>query len=638
VRRRLRDIGDARTELEDLSEGRSQPPVEPGLPDAARGWRRGAPAAVLLACLAGGIAIGVFAASSRARPAGDGVRRYELTSPGFELRVAPGRQGMDLAVTPDGRRVVYVGESDGASRLYVRDVDRLEPRVLAGLVSPQNPFLSADGRWVGFLEGSELKKINIDGGPVVTIANVGATSLQGASWGADDLIVFNTNASNDLLRIPADGGAIEVLATPDRSAGEAGFRYPDVLPDGRTVLFTVIDTSGSIENAQLVAMDLDSRARTVLVRGAGQARYVPTGRLVFGIDGELRAVGFSAATLEVAGTPVSVVDGVATTELGGANFDVAADGTLVYVAGGAVEDRNELVWVDRQGGETVLRAGVRAFRQARVSPDGTRLAVDIREQQNDIWIWEFASETLTRLTVDPLSDRQPIWSPDARYVVFSSDRTGSVSLFRMLADGTGEPEQLTDGPGFPYATSFTPDGARLVYWQTSPQTGLDLGLLTLDGDRSPTALLATGFDERNAEVSPDGRWLAYQSNDSGRNEVYVLPFPDVESGRWKVSGDGGTRPMWRPDGRELFYWNDDRLMVIPVEVVAPGAPFPRASPRMLFEWDYAPTLNSRTFDVAPDGERFLMIRSAGGEDASRRAIVLVQHWFDELRARVPAGG
>jgi len=640
-RTRVRDIGDARIEIEELVSGTAGTlgaPPGPGRPAPAWSHRQalwiGTGGALLLAA---GIAIGALVTRRAVPETTPDIRRFEITSRQFELRENPGRQGMDVAVTPDGRQVVFTGQAEGSPQLHVRAIDRLEPRTLAGLGNPENPFVSPDGEWIGFRDGTVLKKINVDGGPAATIASIGATSLEGASWGSDDHIVFATNASTGLLRVPAGGGEPEVLTSPDLAAGEAAHRYPELLPDGRTVIFTVIDRSGAIDNAQTVALDLETGARAVLLRGAGQTRYVAPGYLLYGVSGALWAVPFDDTTLTVGGDPIRVVDRVVTTELGGANFAVARDGTLVYVSGSAVADRFQLVWVDRDGREEpILGAGVRAFRHVRISPDGTRVAMDIREQQNDIWLWDIAAETPTRLTVDPLLDRQPIWSPDGRDLVFTSDRTGEVNLFRIPADGTGEARPLTEGPGAPYATSFSGDGSQLLFWRSDADTGMDLWRLALDGEVRASEVLAAEFDERNGELSPDARWIAYQSNESGRYEVYVRPFPELDAGLVQVSSEGGTRPFWGPDGQELFFWVEpDLLMVMPVGPVGRGAVFPRGTPRVLLKGDYLQPLNSRTLDVTPDGQRFLLIKAADSGPASRPIVVLVQNFLEDLRRLAP---
>ena len=289
---------------------------------------------------------------------------------------------------------------------------------------------------------------------------------------------------------------------------------------------------------------------------------------------------------------------------------VAADGTLVYVSGGVSAVGRSLVWVDRQGQETPIPAPPRNYAFPRLSPDGTRLAIYIPDQEIDIWLWDLARATLTRATFDPGVDIFPVWPPDGRQLLFSSSRADAVNLFAQAADGSGDVTRLTKSPNIQHATSVSPDGTRLVFTETAPTTGPDVMQLRLDGTHAVTPLVQTPFSERNGEVSPDGRWLAYEANDSGRFNIYVRPFPDVSSGYWQVSTDGGTRPLWARNSQELFYLNETgALMRVGV---AHGPTWAATAPTKLFEGRYgaAADQNGRTYDIAPDGKRFLMIKPA----------------------------
>ena len=341
------------------------------------------------------------------------------------------------------------------------------------------------------------------------------------------------------------------------------------------------------------------------------------------------------------------------------NMSLALDGTLVYATGGAqAAPTFTLVWVDRQGREEPLKAPPRSYRYPRLSPDGTHVALDLGGQaERDIWIWEFARETLTRLTFDPQVDSHPAWTPDGQRIVFRSTRTGQSNLFWQAADGTGAVERLTENPNnqqFP--GSFSPDGTRLVFREETAATGADLMVLALDAARRPPPpaqgvagsagnstsnarpLVQTTFNELNGEISPDGRWLAYQSDESGRDEIYVRPFPDADRGRWQISTGGGNRPLWARSGRELFYLAPGvAMMSVSVEG---GSTFRAGNPARLFEGRYSMpvTTSGRTYDVSPDGQRFLMIKVGDGPDqtAAPPSIVVVQNWFEELKRLVPA--
>ena len=315
-----------------------------------------------------------------------------------------------------------------------------------------------------------------------------------------------------------------------------------------------------------------------------------------------RRTPFDVESLELRGEPVVVLEGVRHPQNGAGDYAVSDNGTLVFVPSSGVEGRS-LVWVDRQGQEEPLAAPRRAYAYPRLSPNGTQVALDVRDQENDIWIWDLARETLRRLTFDPGLDRYPVWTPDGQRVALSSLRGGVANLFWKAADGTGEVERLTDGPNTQFPHAFSPDGTRLVY-RESAET-LDLGLLSVEGDRPMEPLLATEFNELNAELSPDGRWMAYQSNASDQSEIYVRPFPDVNQGLFQVSTNGGFQPLWGPDGRELFYRSNAGLMVVAVETASSFTP---GTPEVVFGDQYLRWGQGRTYDIALDGQRFLFIK------------------------------
>jgi serine/threonine-protein kinase len=349
------------------------------------------------------------------------------------------------------------------------------------------------------------------------------------------------------------------------------------------------------------------------------------------------AVPFDRDRLELAGAAVPMVEGVLTDPLVGLlEFHVSADGSLVYVAGANFGETQSLVWVDREGREEAINAPNRAYTSPRISPDGTKVALNLRDEENDIWIWDFARNTLTRLTFDPGLDRYPVWSPDGRQIAFSSSRDKSRgNLFWQTADGTGTVERLAASDDLQvFPTAFSPDGTRLlVLLASGSRDGADIAVVQPGGEARAVPLLATMFGERYGEVSPDGRWLAYNSNESGRDEVYVRPFPDVDTGRWQVSTGGGSQPLWARNGRELFFRNGATLMAVPLQV---GQTFAAGNPAVVFERSYATPQGGRTYDVSPDGRRFLMIKEGTADDvASRARIILVQNWLEELKRLVP---
>ena len=301
------------------------------------------------------------------------------------------------------------------------------------------------------------------------------------------------------------------------------------------------------------------------------------------------------------------------------------------------------MWVTRQGREEAIKAPLRAYTLPRISPDGTRVAFDIRDQENDIWVWDLTRETLTRVTFDPGLDQHAVWTPDSRRLLFSSSRGGAQNLYAQAADNTGTTERLTTSPNPQVPLSMSPDGTRVLFMETAPKTGQDISMLTLapspaTAPRPTQPLIQTAFNELNAEVSPDGQWVAYQSNESGRMEVYVRPFPKVDTGHWQVSTGGGSRPLWARNGRELFYWAFTNGALMAVTVHPAGALFSASNPSKVFDTgQYYVGATGRTYDVSADGQRFLMIKLASGQDvtATSPSLVVVEHWTEELKARVP---
>jgi serine/threonine-protein kinase len=576
------------------------------------------------------------------------VSRFLITPPSAAALTVSGVV-RDVVLTPDGSRLVYLGPNGTA---LVRALDQLDATPLTGLGTPIGPFVSPDGQWVGFFdEAFALKKVPITGGPTVTLGRADAGG-RGASWGPDGTIIFATqNETTGLQRIAASGGEPTVLTHPDRASGEADHLWPEILPGGQAVLFTITATTGSLDQAQIAVLDLRTGTQTMLIRGGSDARYVSSGlgspkrgdrgggHLVYAAAGTLRAVAFDLARLAVVGTPVAVLPQLLTGAAGAANMAVAADGTLVYLSGGGLSAlARSLVWADRQGQETPMPVPTRNYAYPRLSPDGTRLAVFIADQEgSDVWLWDLARATLSRSTFDPGIDIYPVWTPDGRTVLFSSQRAGARNLFAQAADGTGVVTRLTESPNQQDATSVSPDGKRLVFTENAPTTGLDVMQLGLDGTHSVTPLVRTPFTERNGEVSPDGRWLAYEANDSGRFEIYVRPFPDVSSGYWQVSTDGGTRPLWARNSEELFYLTPaGALMRVGV---AREPTWAATAPTKLFEGGYGAlaTFVGRTYDVSPDGRRFLMIKPLGSPEPTDApaSFVVVLNWVEELSRLVP---
>ena len=499
-KQRLRDIGDVSLALQ----GAFETATPPAVAATPAGWRRtiGGGAALLVAVIATAAAVWVAM-----RPGPPTVIRTEVTTSGATALLING-YNRDLAITPDGSRIVYRGQA----QLLVRQLDRLEPTVLSGLGSPRGVFVSPDGQWVGFFDGNTfLKKVAIGGGPPATLCTVDGNGSRGATWGPDGTIIYATSlAFTGLQQVSSNGGNPTVLTKPDPAHGEGDHLWPEFLPDGRSVLFTIAPATEGIENAQIAVLDRRAGTYKVLLRGGSHAHYVPSGHLVYGAGGTLRAVPFNLARLEVTGPPVAVIDQVVTTPVGTVDMAVAANGTMVYVPGGTAGAAGSLVWVDRASHEEPLLAPVHAYTYPRISPDGRRVAIDIRDQERDIWIWDLTRRTLTRRTFDPAEDTYPLWSPDSRRLIFMSSRSGVSNLFSQLADGTGVVEQLTDSVNVQYPFVVTADGTQMVIGEATPKMGRDIMLMSLRPPRLARPLIQTTVNERNAELAPDGRWLAYR--------------------------------------------------------------------------------------------------------------------------------
>ena len=623
ARKRIADIRDVKLALEGVFDTVSVQGT--GAAAVARPlWRRALPiAAPIVTALIAGLAVWIGM-----QPGPAAVNRFDYDLPdGQSLRNTSRRV---IAISPDGRDFVY----NATQGLYLRMLGELEARLIPGTEPPlTSPVYSPDGQAVAYWETSgPLKRISISGGAAVVIAENMQPPL-GVSWEADGTILIGQ--LDGIYRVLANGGTPELII-PSRESEL--FYGPRLLPDGDSVLLTVATGSGW-DRAQIVAQSLTTGERTVIIEGGSDARHLPTGHLVYALGSGLFAVAFDPESLAVAGGAVPLLQGVMRSNQGGtgaADYAVSDNGTLVYIRGEASTQSNTLVWVDRAGRELPLAAPPRNYNYPRLSPDGTRVALDVRDQELDVWIWDLNREALTRLTFDPGQDEFPVWSPDGWRIAFSSTRDSGgssfeTSLFSQAADGTGAVERVADNPGQIFPTAYLPDAsALLVYGAGESNVNDDIAVITLD-DGEIRLLLNSTFGETNPELSPDGRWLAYTSNESGGEEIYVRPFPDVDTGRWQVSTGGGTQPLWARDGRELFYRNGEAVMAVSIQT-DPG--LTAGNPQLLFEGDYILGPGGRNYDVSPEGDAFLMVKSVQDASAAPQ-IIIVENWFTELERLAP---
>jgi serine/threonine protein kinase/Tol biopolymer transport system component len=560
------------------------------------------------------------------------------------ITLPPGQQlaGLDsgpaVALSSDGTNLAYVARQGGTQQIYLRAMDSLDAKPLSGTEGGIEPFFSPDGQWVGFFAGGRLMKVSVSGGAALTLGD--AALPDGASWGSQGTIAFAPQNVSVLQQVSDAGGTPQPLTRLEK--GDASHRWPELLPGGKAVLFAAGTSGINFSNAQVAVQSVGAGQRRKLVQGGTHPRYALSGHLVYAQGGSLMAIRFDPQRLEVTGTAVPVVEGVLQSPASGAaQYSLSPTGSLVYVLGGIQSAQSRLVWVNRTGAEQPLAAKAHAYLNPRLSPDGRRVAAVIAEQESQTWLYDLSREASTRFTLEGSSNTAPSWTPDGKRIAFTSNKEGPQNLFWQLADGSGGLERLTTTEYTQFPTSWSPNGQLLAFVEVNPTTGYDIWVLRM-GDpsagsgqvRKAQAFLRTPFNESVPRFSHDGRWLAYVSDESGRYEIYVQPYPGP-GGKWQISTEGGTEPVWNPNGRELFYRSGDKMMAVDI-ATQPG--FAAGKPRMLFAGQYVPTpLTSPNYDVSPDGQRFLMVKSSESEQAAPTQINVVLNWFEELKRRVPAG-
>ena len=639
-RKRVRDIGDVRLAMEGAFETAAATPTEASSAPTLNLWQQPVPLAVGALALVLVVGLSVWALT-RSEP-DLRLGRFAIPVPvGSRLNI--GNVSHDLAVSPDGGMLAYLAgtSSDlfGPKDLLLRSLSDFTATTIAGGAALYQPFFSPDGQWVGFIDvnDQELRRVSVTGGSAIPICDLPAT-MAGASWGEDDTIIFGTTALDDgLWRVEASGGLPEQLTTPDAAQGVLTHSWPQILPGGQHVLFTM--NANPVDDSQIAVLSLDTGEQKVVARGGFHARYIQTGHLVYGVGNTLRAMAFDLNRLETVGPPISVLDDVMTKASGAADFGVSQNGSLVYVpATAAASTGRMLVWVNRQGQEQELPVTPAAYESPRISPDGRYVAVEVRSENTDVQVYDLQRNTPTRLTFDAGNDGFPLWMPDGQRVLFRSNRDGAPNVYAKAADGTGQVERLTTSDENHYPDDLTTDGERLVFYINRGHA--DMEVIPVGPNNSAEegeTLVQTEFNEGVAHLSPDDRWMAYISNESGQFDVYVRPFPNVDDGRWQISRNGGLSPVWAPDGEELFFRDATSLdmMVVGVDTQSGFSP---GNPTVLFEAPYRmwrPGIG-RAFDVSPDGERFLMIKAGETQESGADLdIAFVQNWVEELKERVP---
>jgi Tol biopolymer transport system component len=638
--KRARDAGDARILIE---EAQAAPASSEQATTAAEKCIRalGRQGLILSACalllIAAITGIVVWNLKPAPAPAPQPVTRTTINLPPGQ-QLAGLENGPAVALSPDGTHLAYVATQSGIQQLYLRAMDSLEAKPIPGTEGGVNPFFSSDSQWVGFFAGGKLKKVPVSGGEVVTL--IDAPISRGASWGSQGMIAFAPSAVSALMQVPEAGGAPQPLTRLGK--GEPAHRWPEFLPGGKALLFAAGTSGVNFINAQVAVQSVGTVEKRNLLQAGTQPMYAPSGHLVFVQRGTLMAVPFDLQRLTSMAAAGPVVEGVLYSPISGAaQYSLSDTGSLAYVSGRVQSDQRKLVWVSRNGTEQPLAAPAHAYVFPRLSPDGQRVAVAIQGQETQIWLYDLPRETLARLTFEGNQNYNPVWTPDGKRIAFESNKEGPLNIFWQLADGSGGLERMTTSEYIHAPMSWTPDGQLLAFIEVTPTTGIDIWILPMNNPsagsgqvRKAQPFLRTEANESVPRFSHDGRWLAYMSDESGRNEIYVQPYPGP-GGKWQISTEGGMEPMWNPNGRELFYRSGDKMMAVDIGTQPAFSP---GTPRMLFEGRYemAP-IPITNYDVSPDGQRFLMIKPTEQAQAAPTQINVVLNWFEELKQKVPTG-
>lgn len=523
--------------------------------------------------------------------------------------------GVGFGISPDGKYLAYEG-APPASELYLRPLDRYDVIRLAGTENGAYPAFSPDGQWIAFEADGSLKKISISGGAPQALCRI-LGQIRGIWWGLDNRIYFG-HIQNGISVVPATGGEPQLLTTMDSASGEISHRLPQLLPDGKSLLFTIKQSAiSTFDDALIAVQDLNSGTRTILIHGGSNARYVPTGHLVYVRGNSILLAAYDADRREVTASPVSILDGGwFNSGSGDAKIGFTSTGVLVYSPLGNVAFNTNVVnWLDRSGGIRSVMSEPRAYYSAVLSPDGQKIALNINAANDDIWVYHVVRQILTRVTFGGGNHASPVWSVDGKYVFYVAENGQSGSICRKKWDGSGEEETLARISGA-FLTSVSPDGKNLIFVKSG-----DIGVLPLEDNRPPWSLIQSPAAEFGV-LSPDGTYLAYESNESGAFEIYVTPFPD-KGGKWQISSGGGRAPLWGRHGNRLFYRRGNTILMV---ALSNGPTFDFSAPEAYCEVPPSSIL----CDISMDDKQFLLINTPT-DGISTRRIHVITDWFREIR-------
>ncbi len=545
-----------------------------------------------------------------------------------------------IAISADGSQVAYVTHRGGDSQIYLRPIGDTTPRAIPGTERADMPFFSPDGQWLGIYAGGKIKKVPLAGGPTVTIAE---TAFKGGTWGSDGTIYFGDGSG--LMKVAATGGEPQRVTTLDARSGETDQVFPEVLPGGKALLFTVLNMQQpSFDEADIALVELATGKRKILIKQGTDPHYVSSGHLVFIRAGELLAVPFDVDHLEIKGAAVPVVENVLENpRIGAGQYAVSKDGLLVYIPGGVTYGEHEMVMVDRAGNAKPLTSNKRPYEDFTISPDGKYLAITIEGPVTNTWIHDIARDTETRFNFG-IENRDPTWTPDGKRIAYSGFKDGKYAVLWKPLDGSAPEEPLILSDHSADAWFFSPDGGTLLYADWQFGGALNIGALPLQDREHARLIFPAKYNVEWAILSPDGKWIAYDSDESGRPEVYVAPYPALEP-RERISTDGGLHPLWAPNGRELYYrmgttqedmerrFLGEKTRVMAVSIETKPA-LKAGKPHMLFEGPYFES--GHDIAITPDGKGFILIRENDTQTGPKEIEVVV-NWPQELRQRVRVG-